>query len=138
MTWSQLYVGTKDFSNLFEQLKTIYKEDKLFQKYLKDDCDIFEKEIDQNQENFFLEESLMFYLLSKNKVKLPNEYIENNQKWILFCYPGNPLKNTVYLYQLDPFKLDWKENPYQNSFYNLEDKKLIDYSRVDLDSYQVI
>ena len=65
-------------------------------------------------------------------------YIENNQKWILFCYPGNPLKNTVYLYQLDPFKLDWKENPYQNSFYNLEDKKLIDYSRVDLDSYQVI
>ena len=79
----------------------------------------------------------MMYLLSKNQVTLPNEYIENNQKWILFCYPGRPLKSTAYLYQLNPFKLDWKDNPYQNSHYDLEAKQLIDFDRVDLETYKV-
>ncbi len=88
-----------------------------------------------NQVNFFLEESLMFYLLTKNEIKLPNEYIENNQKWVLFCYPGRPLKNTIYLYQLNPFKLEWKENPYQNAFYDLEAKELVEYNRVNLETY---
>ena len=79
----------------------------------------------------------MFYLLAKNQIKLPNEYIENNQKWILLCYPGRPIKTIVCLFQLNPFKLNWNENPYQNSWYDLEDKKLIDFDRVDLETYRV-
>ncbi len=137
LVWNQLYVGTNDFDVLFRDLKKIYSEDTKFQEYLKQDCDTFNREFGVNQENFFLEESLMFYLLTKNKVKLPNDYIENNQKWILFCYPGKPLKSTVYLYQLNPFKLDWAENPYQNAFYDLESKKLIKYEDVDLETYSV-
>jgi hypothetical protein len=66
---------------------------------------------------------------------LPNEFIEGNQKWILFCYPGKPLKSTVYFYQLNPFKLDWKENPYQNACYDLENKKLYDFDRLDIETF---
>lgn len=77
----------------------------------------------------------MFYLLTKNQIKLPNDYIENNQKWILFCYPGAPLKSTTYMYQLNPFDIDWSENPYQNCVYDLESKKLIDFTRIDLETY---
>jgi hypothetical protein len=135
MAWAQLYVGTKDFSQLLATLKKIYSEDELFQKYIKEDCESYGREMEDNQVNFFLEEILMFYLLSKNEVKLPNEYIEGQQKWILFCYPGRPLKSTVYMYQLNPFKLEWKENPYQNAHFDLEAKQLIDFSRVDLESY---
>lgn len=135
MAWAQLYVGTKNFNNLFDNLKKIYEEDILFQKYIQEDCDTYGREMGDNQVNFFLEEILMFYLLTKNEVKLPNEYIEGQQKWVLFCYPGRPLKSTVYMYQLNPFKLDWKDNPYQNSHFDLEAKQLIDFSRVDLEAY---
>ena len=137
MVWNQLYVGTRDFNQLFIKLKKIYKEDEKFQKYLEDDCRVFGREMGENQVNFFLEEALMIYLLNKNQIKLPNEYIENNQKWVLFCYPGRPIKSIVYVHQLNPFNLEWKENPYQNSFYDLENRKLIDFDRVDLETYEV-
>ncbi|MEK6915918.1 MAG: hypothetical protein AABW89_05250 [Nanoarchaeota archaeon] len=137
MVWNQLYVGTKDFYDSFFKLKKIYEKDENFQKYVKEDCKLFGREMGENQINFFLEEALMVYLLAKNKVKLPNDYIENNQKWILMCYPGRPVKTIVYLFQLNPFHLDWNENIYQNSFYDLEEKKLIEMDRVDIDTYVV-
>lgn len=135
MVWNQLYVGTNDFDISFQKIKKLYEEDLVFQKYIKEDCEFFEREFGDNQVNYYLEESLAFYLLTKNKVNLPNNYIENNQKWILFCYPGRPLKSTVYLYQLNPFKLDWSENPYQNAFYDLEAKQLVEYNNIDLNTY---
>lgn len=137
MVWNQLYVGTKDFNHLFEELKRIYKKDKKFQEYLEEDSKTFGREMGENQVNFFLEETLMMYLLSKNQIKLPNEYIEGNQKWILFCYPGRPIKSEIYLHQLNPFKLDWSSNPYQDSHYDLEARELIDFNRVDLETYKV-
>lgn len=137
MVWNQLYVGTNNFTYLFEKIKKIYETDAKFQQYVAEDSEVFGKDTEIDQINFILEECLMFYLLSKNEVKLPNEFIENNQKWILFCYPGNPMKSVIYLYQLNPFKLNWSENPYQNAHYNLEEKKLIEFDRVDLDTYTV-
>ena len=135
MVWNQLYVGTNDFNELFMKIKEIYNNDEKFQKYIAEDCKSFGREMEENQINFLLEEFLMFYLLTHNKVKLPNEYIEGHQKWILFCYPGMPLKGEIYLYQLNPFNFDWPENPYQKAFYDLESKKLIEYGRVDLETY---
>lgn len=135
MVWNQLYVGTNDFNHLFDKLKKIYQEDKLFQRYIQEDCETYRQEMKDNQINFFLEEMLMFYLLIKNKIKLPNEYIEGQQKWILLCYPCKPLKSTIYMFQLNPFNLDWKESPYQNAHYDLEAKQLIDMMRVDLETY---
>ena len=130
-------MGTNDFNKLFEQVKKIYENDTTFQKYVQQDCDVYGRDMEENQVNFFLEESLLFYLINKGEVKLPNEYIENNQKWILLCYPGRPLKSIVYLAQLNPFKLEWAENPYQNAFYDLEAKQLVEYDRVDLETYSV-
>ncbi len=137
MVWNQLYVGTKDFNQKFDQLKKIYKEDKKFQKYLAEDCAVFDRDMEDNQVNFFLEEVLMMYLISKNQIKLPNEYIEGNQTWILWCYPGRPLKSEVYMHQLNPFDIDWPENPYEECQYDLESKQLIDFKKVDLETYVV-
>lgn len=77
----------------------------------------------------------MFYLLSKGKVGLPNEYIQGREKWILWCYPGKPLKGQVYVYQQDPLNLSNAKNIYENCAYDLEAKKLIDFTRIDLDTY---
>lgn len=134
--WAQLYLNYKgDFQSDFIALKNIYLEDNLFRDYLKQDAEFCGRELSEQQINFFLEEHLMFYLLSKKQIILPNEYIQGREKWILWCYPGAPLKGQIYVYQKNPLSLDLPENPYQNCFYDLEAKKLIDFTRIDLDTY---
>lgn len=43
----------------------------------------------------------------------------------------------VYMYQLNPFNFEWKENPFENAHYNLEGGELVEFSRVDLETYKV-
>jgi hypothetical protein len=137
LTWGQLYLGTENFEHRFKEIKKIYESDPLFQKYVNEDCVAFNREATKYQIDFFLEESLMYCLLAHNEVRLPNDFIENQQKWILNCYPGKAPKCVIYFNQLNPFKLDWPENPYQNAFYDLEGKQLIKYEDVDLETYSV-
>src|SRR4051812_28467414 len=53
MAWAQLYVGTKNFNQLFGALKKIYAEDSAFQRYIKEDCERYGREMEDNQVNFF-------------------------------------------------------------------------------------
>lgn len=135
MTWSQFYLLSKDFQEFFMRLKDIYKKDKIFQKYLKQDAKDFDKKVDYNQINFFLEENLLFYLVLKGQIKLPNEYIQGREKWVLICYPGNPPRNFVYLLQKNFFKLK-QVQPYEGH-YNLDTKRFVDFHNVDLETYSV-
>lgn len=134
-TWNQMYLSGNHFYESFKKLQLIYKEDKDFQKYVKEDCLSYGRELDDNQIKFFLEESLMVYFITHNQLSIENKFIMDGQKWILFCYFGNPLKTMVYLYQLDPFKLTWESNPYARTWYNLSTKELIEYDRVDLETW---
>lgn len=135
--WNQLYLSYRgDFNSDFHLIKKWYQEDMEFQKYLQEDaihCD--GRTLSDSQINFFLEEHLMLYLISKKQVTLPNEYVQGREKWVLWCYPGVPLKWQIYLYQKNPLKLESVENIYQNHFYNLESKKLIDFTKIDLKTY---
>lgn len=135
MTWSQLYLLSTDFMPHLHKLKAIYKKDKLLQKYIKEDAKAFDKKVDENQINFFLEENLLLYLILKGQIKLPNEYIQGREKWVLFCYPGNAIKSFIYLFQKNFFKLP-KVQKYEGQ-YNLETKKFIDFDNVDLETYSV-
>jgi len=135
MTWSQLYLLSQDFQRRFDSLKKIYKEDKLFQKYIKEDAQVFGQKVNENQINFFLEENLLTYLILKGQIKLPNEYIQGREKWILFCYPGNLVKSFVYMLQKNFFDLPQVQK--YEGYYNLEKKKFMDYHNVDLETYSV-
>ena len=138
LVWSQLYLEFGKFIGYFNKLKEIYKKDKLFQKYVKEDFKNLNNpklKLDKNQINFFLEEHLMVYLISKGQIKLKNEFIRGHEKWVLIAYPGKPLKQHIYLHQKNFFKFDNPKNIYQNSWYDLKEKKLYDFSRVDLDTY---
>lgn len=135
--WNQLYLDYQgDFDSDFKILKKLYESDEQFQKHVADDAKFCKRELTDEQLDFFLEEHFMLYLLSKKQVKLPNEYIQGREKWVLWCYPGAPLKGQIYLYQLNPLKLEAPENPYQNSVYDLESKKLVDCMRIDLENYE--
>ena len=135
-SWSQLYMDYDgDFASDFSKIKNLYAEDKQFQKYIEEDTLFCKRELTEDQINFFLEEHLMLYLLSKGKIHLPNQHVNGREEWILWCYPGVPLKGQVYLYQLNPLSFDNPKNKYQDSTYDLESKKLIDYMNIDLDTY---
>ncbi len=134
--WNQLYLSYDgDFDSDFREFRKMYDNDILFQKYLKEDAEFAKRELTEDQINFFLEEFLMCYLISKKKVSLPNEYIQGREQWVLWCYPGVPMKGQVYTYQKNFLKLDVVENPYQNHSYDLEAKKLIDNLKINLETY---
>jgi len=138
MSWNQLYFDIGDFPFYFRKLKSIYKKDKKFQKYIKEDADFFSKKLDENQLNFFLEEHLMFYLGSFGKIDFPNDYIQGREKWILWVYPGRAPKALVYLFQLNPFSFKNNDNIYANAaMYNPERKELYNFENIDLDTYSL-
>ncbi|MEN9626260.1 MAG: hypothetical protein RL557_588 [archaeon] len=123
-TWNQTILQSNEFMIFFGELKKIYQKDKILRKLVEEDIKKSNKEIDDNSVNFILEEILLFYLITKGKVRLQNDYIQDKQKWILNCYPGKPLKSEIYLYQKNFFKLKNPDNVYENCFYDLEGKKL--------------
>lgn len=134
--WNQLYLSYQgDFTSDLAKFRKIYDADPLFQQYLAEDTKYAGRELDENQINFFLEEHLILYAMSKRKVSLPNEYIMGREEWVLVCYPGVPLKAQVYTMQLNPLSLNDSNNVYQNHWYDLETKKLTDMSKVDLNNY---
>lgn len=135
--WNQLYLDYRnaDFSNDLAKIKKLYEQDSFFQKLIADDANFCERELTDEQLNFFLEEHLMFYLISKKKIFLPNEYIQGREKWVLWCYPSPMLKAQFYLYQKNPLNLNAPENPYENHVYDLSAKLLIDCTKVDLENY---
>lgn len=135
--WNQLYLDYKDgdFSTDFARIKKIYQQDGYFQKLVNDDAIFCGREINDEQINFFLEEHLMLYLISKKRINLANEYIQGREQWILYCYPGSPLKGQIYMYQKNFFELSAPENSYENSAYDLSKKLLIDLTKINLETY---
>lgn len=134
--WNDQYFQYEgDFYAKFVQFKKLALADKKMVQYLKDDCKHWKSKWTEEQINFFLEEHLIFYLLSNGKLRIPNEYIQDREKWILIAYPGVLPKALVYTYQRDFFKLPKTGNPYENCNYDLESKKLVDFTRIDLDTY---
>jgi len=136
--WNQFYLDCDKFVFYLDNLKKIYDKDETFQKYISDDLERLDnpkRVLDENQLRFFLEEHLMLYLISKGEMKLENSFINGHEKWILVAYPGKPLKAHIYLHQKNFFHLDDPQNAYQDSWYDLEGKKLYDFKRIDLESF---
>lgn len=136
---NQLYLDIKwglQFPEMLRELRKIYDKDKLFQKYMLEDAQLFGKALDENQIHFFLEEHLMIYLGIKWMISFhQNDYIKDRQDWILFCYPWVMMKHAAYMMQKNFFNLENKKNIYENCWYNLEKKILYDVSRLDLETY---
>ncbi len=135
--WNQLYLNYKgsSFTEDFQKLKQTYEQDDYFQKIVKEDAVFCNRELTKEQLDFFLEEFLLTYFITKKQIILPNEYIQGREKWILNCYPGVQLKGQIYLYQKNFFELSTPENIYENSAYDLKSKLLVDLTKIDLETY---
>jgi len=134
-TRSSLYFWYRwDFASDLNSLYKIYQQDILFQQYLLDDCKFFWKEVSYNQIMFFLEEHLMMYFIIKQRIVLENKYVPNHD-WVLVAYPGKLPRHMIYIMQKDFFRLWQCNNVYEENRYDLTEKKLYDFSKIDLDTY---
>lgn len=134
VTWGQLILDCPQFQKYLDRLKKIYKEDRQFQKIVKSDILSAKKEVNENTINYILEEVLLDYLVAKGKVRLQNDYVQDREEWILNCYNGKPHRSHVYLHQKNLLRLK-SDNPYQNSWYDLDCKKLYEFERLDIDTF---
>ena len=137
LVWNQLYIGHHDFYNHVLALRKIYDEDPLFQKYLALDCADAGRDVTDNQVMFFLEEGLAMRYIMKGLVRIPNDFIQDQEEWILFCYSGRPLRSHIYMHQNNIFSLKNSKNVYEDSFYDIEGKELVRFEDVDLETYSV-
>lgn len=135
-TWNQAVLDFEGmFNGHFGELKKLYRSDETFQSYIEQDLiNTGRSTLDENQLSFFLEEILLFYLVTKGEVNLRNDYVRGHEKWVLWCYPGKPLKSQIYISQLNPFNLENEENEYEDCHYDLEEQKLYEFSAIDLSS----
>jgi hypothetical protein len=134
-TWSQQMLESNNFAFYLGKLQKKYKDDKKFKKLVQKDIRLSGRRVNSNNVNYILEEVLMFYLISKGKVRLHNDYIQDKEKWILLAYPGKPLFSEIYFFQKNWFKLENPKNKYENCYYDLEEQKLYNYDRLDLEGF---
>ena len=134
-TWNQLMLETREFAGYYGVLKKMYAQDTLLQKYVLDDIQNYthEKPTDYHI-SFILEETLMYYLLTKGHVFINNHFVQGHEKWILWCYPGKPLKSMLYMQQINPFNLSNPHNTYEHAMYDLDERKLYDAMKLDIES----
>ena len=134
VTWSQLILECPNFQEHFKKIKEIYERDRTLQKYVKLDIQYACKKFNENNVNYILEEILLDYLVSKGKVRLQNDYVQDKEKWILQCYPGKPHRALVYLHKNNLLKIK-SDNPYQNSLYDLQKGVLYEFDRMDIETF---
>ncbi len=133
-TWSQLILNCEGFQKYFEKIKEIYKKDKKFQGYVKVDILSAGRKVDQNTVNYILEEVLLDFLVARGVVRLQNDYVQDHEKWILNCYNGKPHRAHVYVHQKNFIKIK-TDNIYGDAWYDLDAKKLYEFDRMDIDSF---
>lgn len=135
-SWFQMYLSHPDFFARLAEVRRIYDNDAEFQKQVSLDAKEHNRELTQNQISFYLEEHLFWYLLTNRELHLVNEFVGHREQWILPCYPGPAPRGQIYLFQLDPLKINNNLNPYKGQ-YDLEKRVFIDYTKTDLETYNV-
>ena len=133
-TWGQLILSCNNFTNYLIKIKKIHSKNKQLQKYVKLDITKNNKPVNKNTINYILEETLLDYLVAMGKVRLQNDFVQDREKWILNCYHGKPHRTHVFLYQQNFFKIK-SDNIYQGNWYDILNKKLYDFERLDIDTF---
>ncbi len=122
------------YQKTYVAVNNLYSNDAVFRRYVEEDCKPTGHDVGEREARFILEEITMFYLSQKGTFHIGNSFVTDSEKnWILQAYPGKYLKSEVYLFKKNPLNLSNPKNQYENCFYDLEDKILYDYSRVELD-----
>jgi len=136
-TFGQILLENSDvYGASLEAVLKLYETDDLFKKYVTADCIQAGRTTKSIDVNFILEEIAMFYLSQKGSFRLNNTFVTDTEKnWTLHAYPGKPLRSEAYLFQANPLRLSNPKNIYENCYYDLEGKKLYDYTHLNIETF---
>lgn len=135
MTWSQLLLDAPKFSSQLISFRRIYDTDQQLRAYIEADIEGTGREVNDYTVAYMLEEVLADYLVVKGRVRLQNEYTKDREEWILNCYHGKPHRSYVYMLQQNLLGIDNEKNIYQNAWYDLLNKKLYQFERLDIETF---
>lgn len=135
MTWNQLILDCPNFSARLTELHRIYHIDVKLRNYVQNDIESSGRTLSTCTLGYMLEEILLDYLVVKGQVRLHNDYTNDKEEWILNTYHGKPHRSHVYLHQRNFFELDNPKNIYQNSWYDALNRKLYDFDRLDIETF---
>jgi hypothetical protein len=135
-TFGQVMIDNSDiFPKALQIILDLYDQDDQFRKYVHEDCEIANHGLGEKEKMFILEEVTAIYLAAKGKLNFNNRFVHGTEKWVLHMYPGKPLKSEVYVFQKNPLKLSNAKNMYENSYYDLTDRKLYNYQDIDISTF---
>lgn len=134
-SWVQLLLDCYNFNDYVNKFKIIYDEDVMLQNYIQLDIENTGREVNIYTIAYMLEEILLDYMVMKGKVRMQNDYTNDKEQWILSCYHGKPHRSHVYLHQKNFFEFDNAKNIYQNSWYDMLNKKLYNYDNLDIETF---
>ena len=135
MTWNQLQLDCANFTEYLAKFRRIYDSDSRLQSYVEADIKGSGRQVTQNSVGYMLEEILLDYLVMKGQVRLRNDYTMDGEEWILNTYHGKPHRSHIWLHQENCFQLDNSKNIYQNSWYDVVNRKLYDFDRLEIESF---
>jgi hypothetical protein len=133
-TWNQMVLDCENFQSYLAKSRESYSKDPVFQEYVREDIESSNRSLTEVTLGYLLEEVLLDYLVAHGLVNLPNEYVRNHEKWILNCYHGKPHRSHVYFHQKNPFGIK-STNTFRNSWYDLKKKKLYDFDRLNIETF---
>jgi hypothetical protein len=135
MTWNQLALDCANFTEFLAEFNRIYQRDEPLQRYVRADIEGTGRVVSKNTIGYMLEEILLDYLVMKGKVRLRNDYTLDKEEWILNTYHGKPHRSHVYLHQRNFFDLHHPTNVYQNAWYDVSNKRLYEFDRLEIDLF---
>ena len=116
--------------------KIFYHKDIRFQELMKKDAELVGRDLDEKQLQFFLEEFTFSYLAVYGKFEITNPYVEGKEEWELLAYPGKPFLSQIYFVQKNIMGYEKKDKSYIGH-YDLEEKKYYDFSKIDVDNFEI-
>lgn len=139
LTTGQLILdNSSEFSTALAKILELYRQDEKFQECIAFDAKNDSHGLGENEVMFILEEITLMHLAAKGRLNFNNRFISGTEKWVLQVYPGKPLKSEVYLSQKNPLGLSNSGNRFEDAYYDVEGRKLYEYSRIDLDTFSFL
>lgn len=130
LPWDYALLNSGNFQEVYNVLKKLKNSDKEFEKFL--EADLGDREKSEANYNFLIEEIAVTYLIRQKQITFPST-LSHPDGWQLICYSGNYICGDVYIHQKKLLPIIQKEN-FSNSFYNVKEKMLFDYNKVNLNA----
>lgn len=122
-------LNSPQFGEFFSLLKKAEEVDETFRQNIQKDMG--EREYNEANTNFILEELAIGHIIKQRLVEFPRTLVRNDI-WRLICYPGAYLYSDVYQWKQNILPKPDKINPYNSGQYDFASKKFWDYNDVQI------